>query len=135
MPNLRSCDKGTLKPNSKSFDYKSYSMTPSTSSLKSTPLIYAPPNRNNYLISTFDKNAYAHSNLILSFGNCKTPFVTIDKNGNLLPTKNNTIKFPIRQIATDQNGNYYYSYFGKNYKVKNDKNGIYFQCNKKKIYI
>ena len=121
MPNLRSCDKGNLKPNSRSFDYKSYSMTPTTASLKSAPLIYAAPDRNQYLVSTLNGQALARSNLvipqrILAFGNpkiignCNSPFFKIDSKGNLKPIPNKQLN--IKQIQVDNKGRYYYN-FGK----------------------
>jgi len=134
MPNLRSCDKGNMRPNSKSYDYKSYSMTPSTALLKSAPLIYAVPDRNQYLVSTLNNQALASSNLILQFGklnkrvvafgipiNCSNPLFKIDSKGNLKPVPS---KVPskvqnsgIKQIQVDNKGRYYYNY-GKRNKGK-----------------
>jgi hypothetical protein len=127
MPNLRSCDKGNMRPNSRSFDYKSYSMTPSTASLKSAPLIYAAPDRNQYLVSTLNGQALARSNLvipqrILAFGkpikNCNTPYNNINPIGILRPIPNKQIK--TKQIQVDNKGRYYYNY-GKRYNSKTKK--------------
>lgn len=126
MPNLRSCDKGNMRPNSKSYDYKSYSMTPSTASLKSAPLIYAAPDRNQYLVSTLNGQALARSNLIipqriLAFGkpikNCNTPYSNINSVGILIPIPHKTTATTPKQIQVDNKGRYYYNY-GKLKKYK-----------------
>lgn len=117
MPNLRSCDKGNMRPNLRSFDYKSYSMTPSTALLKSAPLIYIAPDRNQYLVSTLNGQALFHSNLVIpqrifAYGkpikNCNTPYSNINSVGILRPIPNKQIN--TKQIQVDNKGRYYYNY-------------------------
>jgi len=126
MPNLRSCDKGNMRPNSRSFDYKSYSMTPSTALLKSAPLIYIAPDRNQYLVSTLNRRALFHSNLVIpqrmfAYGkpikNCNTPYSNIDSIGILRPIPYKTTATTPKQIQVDNKGIYYYNYG----KLKNTK--------------
>ena len=137
MFNLKSNNRGSLKPQTNSYDYISYLIMPTTASLKSTPLINAYPQRTSYLESTMNKNAFARSNLILSFGknkNCKQQFYKVNSNGALLPKPPSNVKVGIRTLAVDAKGDYYISHFGKNYKVKFGKNGRYFNYGKEKIY-
>lgn len=138
MPNLDLCQRGNLKPNSRSYDYTSYYMTPSTPYLSSTPLIYSLPLRTTYLHSTINPVAVSRSNLAMSFGKkCNSPFYKVDSKGALIPIPQNNIKngkSSIRTLGIDTKGNYYLNYFGKNYKVKFGENGRYFNYGKKKIH-
>lgn len=157
MPNINLNQRGNLNPNSRSYDYSSFCMTPSTSYLSSTPLIYSLPLRTTYLHSTLNPTAVARSNLAMSFGNkCNSPFYKVNEKGALLPVPVNTLinsngvkgpkgpkgpnndtrgtKSGTRSLAIDTKGNYYISHFGKNYKVKFGKNGRYFNYGKQKIF-
>ena len=139
------CNKGNLKPSSNSYDYSSYIIFPTTADLQSAPLIYAPKYRTNNLVSTLNKNAYAHSNLELSFGNskssfgnCKSPFFKNTQIGNLKPSPHNTLKGGIKQIQSDELGNLFITTsFGKyhGYKIKTNKHGKYFKFGNKTVYL